>query len=86
MHQYRGEIYFDYSCLNLTNSKFNNNETPKGIGIFIYDSQYYLDNITFNNNRNVIYAYFDDEALSIGKIYGNDKISQDELLPIEKEE
>ena len=76
---YGGAIYFDFSTLNLINSEFNNNEAPIGGGICIYDSEYHLDNITFNNNGNAIYTYFDDVLSTIGKIYGNDNISQDNL-------
>ena len=76
---YGGAIYFDFASLNLTNSEFNNNEAPVGCGILIYDSQYYLDNVTFNNNGNAIYTYFDKELSTIGKLYGNDKISPNDL-------
>lgn len=76
---YGGAIYCDYATLNLNNSEFNSNEAPFGSAIFIYDSEYHLDNITFYNNGNAINTYFDDESSTIGKIYGNDDISQDDL-------
>ncbi|MBQ2832743.1 C1 family peptidase [Methanobrevibacter sp.] len=77
---YGGAIYFDYSeSVNVTDSEFNNNEAPIGSGICIYDCEYHLDNITFNNNGNAVYTYFDGDSSTIGEIYGNDKISQDDL-------
>jgi C1A family cysteine protease len=76
---YGGAIYFDYDELFISNSEFNNNDAPIASGILIYDSEYHLDNITFNNNNNPIYTYFDKNASTIGKIYGNDEISDDDL-------
>lgn len=74
-----GAIYFDYGVLNITDSEFNANSAPFGGGILVYDSEYHLDNVTFNNNGNAIYTYFDNESSTIGKIYGNDEISEDDL-------
>ena len=76
---YGGAIYFDNATLNMSDSEFNSNEAPIGSGILIYDSDYHIDNVTFNNNGNAIYTYFDTESSTIGKIYGNDKISKDDL-------
>jgi len=74
-----GTLYFDNGNLYLYNSEFNDNNASIGSGILIYDSEYHLDNITFNNNNNPIYTYYDYTNSTIGRIYGNDKISEDDL-------
>ena len=76
---YGGAVYFDDGILNMAGCEFNNNEAPIAGGLYGYDSAYYLDNITFNNNGNAIYTYFDDNSSKIGRIYGNDKISEDDF-------
>lgn len=76
---YGGALYFDFDELNIINSEFNSNDAPIGSGILIYDSEYHLDNVTFNNNNNPVYTYFDDDNSTIGRIYGNDEISEDDL-------
>ena len=52
---------------------------PTLLILLIYDAEYHLDNITFNNNNNPVYTYFDDFDSTIGRIYGNDTISEDDL-------
>ena len=74
-----GALYFDYGILNIADSQFNNNDASMASGILIYDSEYHLDNITFNNNNNPVYTYFDDIKSTIGQVYGNDTISPDDL-------
>lgn len=75
-----GALYFDFGLLNLTDSEFNNNGASMASAILIYDAEYHLDNITFNNNNNnPVYTYFDDVGSTIGRIYGNDTISEDDL-------
>ena len=73
-----GALYFDYGILNIADSEFNNNNASMASGILIYDSEYHLDNITFNNNNNPVYTYFDDIKSTIGQVYG-DKISKEDL-------
>jgi len=74
-----GALYFDYGILNINDSEFNNNDAPMAGGILIYDSEYHLDNITFNNNNNSVYTYFDNIKSTIGNVYGDDAISKDDL-------
>lgn len=74
-----GALYFDYGVLNIADSKFNNNDASMASGILIYDSEYHLDNITFNNNNNPVYTYFDAIGSTIGQVYGNDTISPEDL-------
>ena len=74
-----GALYFDYGILNIADSEFNNNNASMASGILIYDSEYHLDNITFNNNHNPVYTYFDNNKSTIGQVYGNDIISQNDL-------
>uniref|UniRef100_UPI00388FDAC1 C1 family peptidase n=1 Tax=Methanobrevibacter sp. TaxID=66852 RepID=UPI00388FDAC1 len=74
-----GALYFDYGVLNIADSEFNNNNASMASGILIYDSEYHLDNITFNNNNNPVYTYFDGIGSTIGQVYGSDTISQGDL-------
>ena len=74
-----GALYFDYGVLNISDSEFNNNNASMASGILIYNSEYHLDNITFNNNNNPVNSFFDVIGSTIGNVYGNDTISQDDL-------
>ncbi len=74
---YGGAIFFDKGEITLKNSEFINNDAYLGSGLYVYDSEYNLDNITFNNNLNIsIYTVYDANSSQIGNLYGDYVISQ----------
>ena len=61
---YGGAIFSDKSTLNITESKFsNNNMASAGNAIYAYDTSYNIKNSTFENNTNPIYTVFDKTSL-----------------------
>ncbi|WP_407415119.1 C1 family peptidase [Methanobrevibacter sp.] len=56
---YGGAIFCDMSTLNITGSKFFNNEASAGSAIYAYDSSYGIRTSVFENNTNPIYSVFD---------------------------
>ena len=74
---YGGAIFSDNSLLNVYDSRFTNNSAVEGSAIYIYDTEYDLDNLEFNGNDNAIYAVFDKGSKS--NLKGTDKISEDDF-------
>ncbi|WP_407421352.1 C1 family peptidase [Methanobrevibacter sp.] len=74
---YGGAIFSDNSLLNVYDSRFTNNSAVEGSAIYIYDTDYDLDNLEFDGNDNAIYAVFDEGSKS--NLKGTDKISEDDF-------
>ena len=56
---YGGAIFCDIGTLNITGSKFFNNNASAGSAVYAYDSSYDIRNSVFENNTNPIYSVFD---------------------------
>ena len=70
---YGGAIFSDISTLNITESKFfNNNMASAGNAIYAYDTSYDIKNSIFENNTNPIYTVFDKTSLLENNVYIND--------------
>ena len=70
---YGGAIFCDNSTLNITESKFfNNNMASAGNAIYAYDTSYSIKDSTFENNTNPIYTVFDKTSLLENNVYIND--------------
>ena len=70
---YGGAIFSDISTLNITESKFfNNNMASAGNAIYAYDTSYNIKNSIFENNTNPIYTVFDKTSLLENNVYIND--------------
>ncbi len=68
---YGGAIYSDADVLNVFDSKFNNNFAQTGSALYLYDSNYDIENNEFNNNSdlnvtyNDIYTAFEKEKATL---------------------
>ena len=70
---YGGAIFCDISTLNITESKFfNNNMASAGNAIYAYDTSYNIKNSKFENNTNPIYTVFDKKSILENNVYIND--------------
>ncbi|WP_407432805.1 C1 family peptidase [Methanobrevibacter sp.] len=70
---YGGAIFSDISTLNITESKFfNNNMASAGNAIYAYDTSYNIKNSKFENNTNPIYTVFDKKSILENNVYIND--------------
>ena len=70
---YGGAIFCDISTLNITESKFfNNNMASAGNAIYAYDTSYNIKNSKFENNTNPIYTVFDKISILENNVYIND--------------
>ena len=70
---YGGAIFNDIGTLNITYSKFFNNNASAGSAIYAYDSSYDIKNSVFENNTNPIHSVF-DKKINIDKsnVFVND--------------
>ena len=75
-----GAIYCDAGQLNLTDCEFKDNNALSAGAVCIYDSKYYIDEVTLNNNGDEpIVTFFDDPKSEIGTLHGSDNVSSQDL-------
>ena len=60
---YGGAIFNDMGTLNITYSKFFNNNASAGSAIYAYDSSYDIKNSVFENNTNPIYSVLTNKLI-----------------------
>ena len=77
---YGGALFVDDSNADfISNCLFTDNQAIKGGALYLYDSRYQIDKLEFNGNGNAIYTIFDKPNSKIGKLYGNDEITEDDF-------